>query len=197
MLYLVLYLMFYPTFLYLGSKFKYRKTSVDPPQDCGGVWLDMSIVGSVMHVSSSRLSSNLYGTCGLLDLSCMFRHQVRTRSALKSVESGLGRRDRPVKAPESRSGRTDRPGRSPEGCPGRKDRPVRSPERCPVRSPERCPGRKDRPVMSPEGCPGQKDRTVRMPEGRLGRKDRPERSPEGRKPRRKFRRPEAGSEIYS
>ena len=120
---------------------------MDPPQDCGGVWLDMSIVGSVMHVSSSRLSSNLYGTCGLLDLSCMFRHQVRTRSALKSVESGLGRKDRPVKAPESRSGRTDRPGRSPEGCPGRKDRPVRS----------------------PEGCPGQKDRPVRSPEARLGK----------------------------
>ena len=128
---------------------------MDPPQDCGGVWLDMSIVGSVMHVSSSRLSSNLYGTCGLLDLSCMFRHQVRTRSALKSVESGLGRKDRPVKAPESRSGRTDRPGRSPEGCPGRKDRPVRS----------------------PEGCPGRKDRPVRSPEGRLGRKDRPVRTP--------------------
>ena len=116
--------------------------------------MDMSIVGSVMHVSSSRLSSNLYGTCGLLDLSCMFRHQVRTR-----------------------------PGRSPEGCPGRKDRPVRSLEGCPgqkdrpVRSPEGYPGQKDRPVRSPEGRLGRKDRPERSPEGRPGWKDRPVRTP--------------------
>ena len=128
----------------------YIYTRVDPPQDCGGVWLDMSIVGSVMHVSSSRLSSNLYGTCGLLDLSCMFRHQVRTR-----------------------------PGRSPEGCPGRKDRPVRSLEGCPgqkdrpVRSPEGRLGRKDRPGRSPEGRPGWKDRPVRTPGLRQGLNCRP------------------------
>ncbi len=65
-------------------------TSVDPPQDCGGVWLDMSIVGSVMHVSSSRLSSNLYGTCGLMDLSCMFRHQVRTKLDCKVLYGRIG-----------------------------------------------------------------------------------------------------------
>ena len=106
----------------------YSYTSVDPPQDCGGVWLDMSIVGSVMHVSSSRLSSNLYGTCGLLDLSCMFRHQVRTRPG-RSPEGCPGRKDRPVRSLEGRLGRKDRPVRTPGLRQGLNCRPKQAPAR--------------------------------------------------------------------
>ena len=69
----------------MSNIYIYIYTRVDPQQNCCGVLLDMWVDGSVMHVSSSTASNNLCGTCGLMDLSCMFRHQVRARSEVVAV----------------------------------------------------------------------------------------------------------------